>query len=411
MNPGGPGASGYLMPLKVTMFNGQSARLNERYDLIGFDPHGVNYSTKVNCDMRFTVAPGVTDEAVGKTVYDDQTTANKQCRQTDTDFMDQLSALTVARDLDRIRTALGERTLNYTGVSWGTYLGVIYRTVFPRNAGKMFLDSVVNLQDGTATLETENASAAERDFSRLAAWIARHNDTYHLGATTGQVRATVLAEAQAYQANPKQFTDMPPFDGAQIANLASQTQSSWPQVTAALAALLEAPGPAAPPAVQAIFSGQHTPQAPDAPEDGNGTATHVTACNDDSSRLDLTTAWSTHQQRLTQNPVTGLRNMFPPQCPGGSLSRHEIRAKVDQLTSLIKDFKIGSEPTSPLPGLRRHWWALTDRLDEATRQLVEDRQAGMTQAALVSRYGISLSSVKRLLRAGEVTRPATCSLA
>ena len=316
MNPGGPGASGYLMPLKVTMFNDQSARLNERYDLIGFDPRGVNYSTVADCDVRFAVAPGVTDKAAGKTAYDEQVTANQQCRQTDPTFMAQLSALTVARDLDRIRTALGERTLSYIGVSWGTYLGVVYRTAFPRHVDRMFLDSVVNLQDGTATLETEGAAAAERDFSRLAAWIAQHDGTYHLGATTEKVRATVLDEVRSYQANPRQFTDMPPFDGAQIANLASQTQSSWPQVAAALAALLDAPGPAAPPAVQAIFSGQQTPPAPDAPENGNSTTTHVTACNDDPSRLDFAAAWSAYQQRLTQNSVTGLRNMFPPECPG-----------------------------------------------------------------------------------------------
>jgi hypothetical protein len=130
------------------------------------------------------------------------------------------------------------------------------------------------------------------------------------------VRAAVLTEVQSYQADPKQFTGLPPFDGAQIANLASQARSSWPRAAAALAALRDAQGPAAPPAVQAIFSGPSTPQAPDAPEDGNPIATHVTACNDDPSRLSFIAAWSARRQRLASNPVTGLRNMFPPQCPG-----------------------------------------------------------------------------------------------
>jgi hypothetical protein len=56
-------------------------------------------------------------------------------------------------------------------------------------------------------------------------------------------------------------------------------------------------------------------------------------------------------------------------------------------------------PSSPPPGLRRRWWAMRDRLDEGTRrQLVEDRQAGMTQKLLARKYAISLSSVQRLLR-------------
>jgi pimeloyl-ACP methyl ester carboxylesterase len=302
------------------MFNGESSRLNERYDLVGFDPRGVNYSTKTDCTAGFSVAPGVTTGDAARTGYDDEVAANQECRQTDPDSLSQLTALSVARDLDRIRAALGERTLNFIGVSWGTYLGVVYRSAFPRNVGRMFLDSVVNLQDGSAVLEDEGAKAAERDFSRFAAWIAQHNDTYHLGATQEVVRAAVLRLAQTYQANPKQFTDLPQLiDGAAIANLASQPQSEWTQVSEALAALQDAPGPTAPPALLAIFAGQSGPPAPDAPEDGNGTATHVTACNDDPSRLEFPAAWAAYQKRLAQNPVTGLRNMFPPECVGWPL--------------------------------------------------------------------------------------------
>ncbi len=36
-----------------------------------------------------------------------------------------------ARDLDVIRAALGEKQLNFLGVSYGTYLGAVYATLFP----------------------------------------------------------------------------------------------------------------------------------------------------------------------------------------------------------------------------------------------------------------------------------------
>lgn len=48
LNPGGPGGSGYLMPIEVVR---KGAELNRRYDLIGFDPRGVGHSTKVECPV------------------------------------------------------------------------------------------------------------------------------------------------------------------------------------------------------------------------------------------------------------------------------------------------------------------------------------------------------------------------
>jgi hypothetical protein len=50
VNPGGPGGSGYLMPFSLSEPHSATTQLNERYDLIGFDPRGVGYSTKVDCD-------------------------------------------------------------------------------------------------------------------------------------------------------------------------------------------------------------------------------------------------------------------------------------------------------------------------------------------------------------------------
>ncbi|TDE38228.1 alpha/beta fold hydrolase, partial [Nonomuraea mesophila] len=58
VNPGGPGGSGYLMPIDMIMGNASAARLNERYDLVGFDPRGVGYSTKVDCKGPGPGGPG-----------------------------------------------------------------------------------------------------------------------------------------------------------------------------------------------------------------------------------------------------------------------------------------------------------------------------------------------------------------
>jgi pimeloyl-ACP methyl ester carboxylesterase len=46
----------------------------------------------------------------------------------------------VARDLDLLRQAVGDRTLNYLGTSYGTYLGATYANLFPTKVRAMTLD-------------------------------------------------------------------------------------------------------------------------------------------------------------------------------------------------------------------------------------------------------------------------------
>jgi DNA invertase Pin-like site-specific DNA recombinase len=57
----------------------------------------------------------------------------------------------------------------------------------------------------------------------------------------------------------------------------------------------------------------------------------------------------------------------------------------------------GDSRPVPSPAPRR--WRLVDRLGEQIiRELLADRRSGATKRELVERYGISMSSVKRILR-------------
>ncbi|MCA1697673.1 MAG: alpha/beta hydrolase, partial [Actinobacteria bacterium] len=125
VNPGGPGGSGYLMPhdLLLRTGTGIGAALNERYDLIGFDPRGVGYSTKYDCDQDLRLPTRPITEPQARQWYAELSASNKSCSESNPAFLRQLTTLTVARDLDRLRAALGERKLGFFGVSWGTFLG------------------------------------------------------------------------------------------------------------------------------------------------------------------------------------------------------------------------------------------------------------------------------------------------
>jgi hypothetical protein len=71
-------------------------------------------------------------------------------------------------------------------------------------------------------------------------------------------------------------------------------------------------------------------------------------------------------------------------------SRRSWRAAIDGLAA---------DGTSPCPAALVRRWRLADRLGEQSiRELIADRRAGATKGELVERYGISMSSVKRLLK-------------
>ncbi|MGI5225236.1 alpha/beta hydrolase [Actinoallomurus sp. CA-142502] len=326
MAPGGPGGSGYLDPISMTLRNKEIARLNDRYDLIGFDPRGVNYSTKTSCEGAPPPhrGPGPLTKASAKRIYEAMAADNAACGRSDPAFLGQLTTANVARDLDRVRAALGERRLNILGFSWGTWLGAVYRSLFPGRTGRVFLDSPAPPYTSFAEHDEGVAEATERNFARMAAWLARYDTTYGLGATAQQVRAAVLKLRHDYDAAPKTFTDLnATIDGASIAQLAGKTSPEWPRAGRALAELRGATGSQAPPTVKEIFGAEPAPPVPGAPEMMNMTMNRATICNEDQSRLGFSAAWAAYQERLEREPVTAF--YFGAGCAGWPLPARQTR--------------------------------------------------------------------------------------
>jgi pimeloyl-ACP methyl ester carboxylesterase len=63
-----------------------------------------------------------------------------RCAQRDGDLLAHLSTANVARDLDLLRQAVGDRKLTYDGISYGTYLGAAYAALFPGIVRALVLD-------------------------------------------------------------------------------------------------------------------------------------------------------------------------------------------------------------------------------------------------------------------------------
>ncbi len=331
LNPGGPGGSGYLMPIEVASME-QSAKLNERYDLIGFDPRGVGYSTKVNCPREEDPPPqptGSVTEEQAREVYAWVVRSNQVCAATDPEFLRNLTTGAIARDLDQVRKALGEPKLNYFGVSWGSWLGPVYRNLFPGNSGRMWVDSVAPPDPRMDAFVAGRSMATARDFSRMAEWVARFDSTYGFGTTGEQVEAALAALRAEFDAHPRHFTDVDmPIDGYAIAFLSAQPSLAWPMTARVLADLRDATGPTAPESLKELIGpppGERPPPPDGLPEQGNRSANTAIFCNGDGGARDFDSTWAAYQDRLERYPVTGVLSNFVPPCAGWPLPVERIR--------------------------------------------------------------------------------------
>lgn len=152
VNPGGPGGSGIeyatFAPLAF------SPALTDRFDIVGFDPRGTNSSDRVQCFP----SPKEQSRAVGNLIRFPLTRKEERitiaavralgrgCATTGQPLSASMSTAQVARDLDVLRRAVGDRQLTYFGSSYGTYLGQVYANLFPDRVRALALDGVVDPQ-------------------------------------------------------------------------------------------------------------------------------------------------------------------------------------------------------------------------------------------------------------------------
>jgi pimeloyl-ACP methyl ester carboxylesterase len=152
VNPGGPGASGFDF-IKDSLTYAVDAKLRSSFDIVGFDPRGVNHSSAVKCyddstnfdSFLFDITPG----AIGSDQWlaaSDASNAKfgQDCLKYTGDLLGFIDTNSAARDLDLLRATLGDKKLNYLGYSYGTLLGATYAELYPKKTGHLVLDGVVD---------------------------------------------------------------------------------------------------------------------------------------------------------------------------------------------------------------------------------------------------------------------------
>jgi pimeloyl-ACP methyl ester carboxylesterase len=202
---GGPGGSAamYAGTLSTPNANGYtrlSADVLASYDIIGMDPRGVVHSTPLHCaapDYFTPPQPDPDDPANRDALWSIWHGYAQQCEQNMGWLLPYVGTVNVARDMDSLRSALGEERISYFGVSYGSYLGAVYGQLFPKRVDRMIIDALLDFTRDNLWYEVAHTQAralqrrldSDNDWS-FSSWVAKYDAVFHLGDRT-QVRASV----------------------------------------------------------------------------------------------------------------------------------------------------------------------------------------------------------------------------
>ncbi|MFC9126798.1 alpha/beta hydrolase [Streptomyces sp. NPDC057099] len=216
--PGGPGG----VSLEDPSGKGQKLpqEVRDAYDLIGFAPRGMAPSSTASCgleskDLALAKLPWpAPDGSVAETM----TTARRiagACARSGGELIRHLSTANDARDLDRVRAALGESRVSAWGDSYGTYVGSVYSQLFPHRTDRIVLDSNNNpdhTRVGRAWLAAFEAGV-EDTFPEFAKWASQPGNPHRLAREAADVRPLFLRLAERLDREPL------PWPGANPAEL------------------------------------------------------------------------------------------------------------------------------------------------------------------------------------------------
>ena len=192
LNPGGPGGSGVDVVAAVADAP-QLKALRKHFDVVGFDPRGTNASTPSIVCEQVTRSVDRFDQALGHPGADrtpaDALREGRQyaasCQRRSGKLLGLMGTEYAARDMDRLRAAVGDEQLSYLGLSYGTYLGAVYADLFPSRVRAVTLDGAIDpfqYGDDYLGILGLNYRASERAVDAFLSWCSAHATACRFGS-------------------------------------------------------------------------------------------------------------------------------------------------------------------------------------------------------------------------------------
>lgn len=243
VNCGGPGCPTVtiLRQLGLVLFPEET---RARFDLVGFDPRGVGESGQIDCrhdyDTYYAIDPSPDDDAEWEAWLAGGRAFAESCAANVSDVLPFLGTENVVSDMERLREALGEETISFLGLSYGTSVGARYADRYPDRVRAFALDSALPAVIDTATFIPEWVDAIERTFDAyLADCAAALTCPFHSGGDPAAAFDALIAEVDAAP------LEVPTETGTRLVgqravlgavDASLSWPSQWPRLGAALAA-------------------------------------------------------------------------------------------------------------------------------------------------------------------------------
>jgi pimeloyl-ACP methyl ester carboxylesterase len=326
VNFGGPGDPGTASLRDFALDVPRDVRA--RYDLVSFDPRGTGRSRPIDClsngdaDRLLALDPTPETEAELRASYSGRygsIDVVQACVGRHGSWLARVGSRNVARDLDRMRAAVGDERLNYLGFSYGTVIGSVYAQEFPDRVGRMVLDAPVDLSVRPDDTTDESTAAFEDAADAFLADCARDdNCAFHSGGHPRSALRALQARFErgleltvvAGESRHGRTAGVAAFYTALLWGLYDR-EYGWPELAAALADARDGDGTALL-ALTDAYNGRHE----DGSYDNIVEASFVISCADWPDPLEPYTDFvaAYHHARAEYPLLGGFTNDVPMGC-------------------------------------------------------------------------------------------------
>ncbi|WP_214105191.1 alpha/beta hydrolase [Acrocarpospora catenulata] len=336
-NFGGPGGSGVTT---LTDAAGAFRTLGTQYDLVSFDPRGVDRSGGVRC-LRpkafeaFMAAEPSLDVATETKLA---TVFAQACQRNSGWILPYVGTLNAARDMEVLRERLGDPKLNYFGFSYGTHLGALYATLYPAKVGRMVLDSALDPSVGMLEQSRTQALGFQRAYENYLADCARH------GCPFGGNQA-VLKLLDSLGARPLTVGGRIVNTDVARAGIADALYSklTWPLLTQAITDAIAGNGAG----LQALAD-SYAGRQPDGSYNTLQSSLPAVLCADTTNRPSVATAVGLAKELIPKTPIFGPEVASAGQCSVWPVPGEDSNKRIDATGSApIVVVGVTNDPATP----------------------------------------------------------------
>lgn len=228
----------------------------------------------------------------------------RRCGMLNGDLLEHVSTTDDARDLDLLRRLVGDRTLTYKAVSYGTFLGQTYANLYPDRVRAMVLDGLVDprvVMRGAEARFADTVAAMDQGLEQFAARCEDAGPSQCALAGNGPVSVRVASLLARLRSGSIPAPTAQPPGALQYGDLLTAlfvsltNPTAWPQLATDLAAADNGDGSALATLARAVLGGVRS---------AAGDPTAAITCTDSPARRGLS-SWPQVIRRLSEVSAIG----------------------------------------------------------------------------------------------------------